>query len=331
MGLGDFSEGVAGNGKVIFFTSLFMFIVVVLSAIIVFFVALKPADQVMMPNVVGKELNVALLELQAKELNSRIQLRYSDNPDDEGLVLEQKPAPGAIVKAGRKIHLVISNGAVMNKIENYIGKNVDEVKQDLQVLFTSGSKYLVVVHEPYMYKFNSAPAGTILEQDPKPDSELRGRTVLKFVVSKGPENEVVAVPDLINANLNKLYDSMGKTNLIFDFTMEKSATIDEASVSYQANEAGASLKAYTKFPVKIVVPEKPKGSLVYGIYAIDLPAYPYPLDLSIDAVGVNGERTQLMSCKHPGGRFTFPYGVQKGTILVLNVLHKEVQTTEVGE
>lgn len=327
MGLGSFAESVSENWKVILITSLVMLFVVIAGAVIVFFLALMPADRVMVPNIVGKDLNSAIIELQGKELNVRLQLRYSNNPDDEGTVLEQKPGPGSIIKAGHKVEVVVSNGTVMTQIGNYIGKNVNDVKQDLQVLFTSGSKHLVVLHEPYNYKFDNAPSGTILSQDPPACTDIVGRTVLTFVVSKGPENEMVAVPSLIGANLNKLYETMANTKLRFNFTQNVSDSAETATVVQQAQDEGTSLKAYSRVDVTLEVPNDTKQ--LFGIYAIDLPAYPYAVDVVVDAINPNGERTQLLHCKHPGGSFTFPYGLSKGTILVLTVLGKEVQTTTI--
>ena len=87
------------------------------------------------------------------------------------------------------------------------------------------------------------------------------------------------------------------------------------------------MKAYSRVDVTLEVPNDTKQ--LFGIYAIDLPAYPYAVDVVVDAINPNGERTQLLHCKHPGGSFTFPYGLSKGTILVLTVLGKEVQTTTI--
>jgi len=91
------------------------FLVVVLALIfmfalcwIVFFITVRGPEQVMVPNVEGKELTTALLELQAKELYPKIQLKYTDNPDDAGKILNQNPESGAIVKAGRRINLTVS-------------------------------------------------------------------------------------------------------------------------------------------------------------------------------------------------------------------------------
>jgi hypothetical protein len=74
------------------------FLIVVMAAVATFFATVKGPEQVLVPNVVGKQLEDALLEMQVKELYPKINLRYSDVPGDEGAILEQSPAAGAIVK-----------------------------------------------------------------------------------------------------------------------------------------------------------------------------------------------------------------------------------------
>jgi beta-lactam-binding protein with PASTA domain len=122
-----------------FFISLSLGLIVFVGiiALTVFFIAVRGAEQTMVPDVRGKELTQALLELQVKELYPRIQLRYSQSAHDKGQVLEQNPSGGTIVKAGRRIRLVVSQGVVINTVENYTGRNIDEVRMDLQTLFAS--------------------------------------------------------------------------------------------------------------------------------------------------------------------------------------------------
>ena len=59
------------------------FLIVVMAAVATFFATVKGPEQVLVPNVVGKQLEDALLEMQVKELYPKINLRYSDVPGDE--------------------------------------------------------------------------------------------------------------------------------------------------------------------------------------------------------------------------------------------------------
>jgi beta-lactam-binding protein with PASTA domain len=87
-------------------------------AVIVFFAALRGAEQTMVPDVREKPLIEALLELQQKELYPRIELRYSNLVPERGVVLEQDPRAGTIVKAGRRIRLVVSLGPDIDAADN---------------------------------------------------------------------------------------------------------------------------------------------------------------------------------------------------------------------
>ena len=110
------------------------FLIVVMTAVATFFATVKGPEQVLVPNVVGKQLEDALIEMQVKELYPKINLRYSDVPGTEGMILEQSPEAGAIVKGFSKVSLVVSRGVVVDKLANYVGQNFDDVQLSLQTL-----------------------------------------------------------------------------------------------------------------------------------------------------------------------------------------------------
>ena len=68
MGFGDIADSIEGNGKVIVVTSLVMLVFFVLISTIVFFMSVKTADQVLVPNIEGEKFEDAVLKLQVKEL-----------------------------------------------------------------------------------------------------------------------------------------------------------------------------------------------------------------------------------------------------------------------
>jgi len=108
--LSSLEDYVAGHLRFFIFTVFGLVIFVGIIAVSVFFYAVHGEEQTMVPDVTGKELTEALLELQVKELYPRLQLRYSQTSRDKGFILEQEPKPGTIVKAGRRIRLIVSRG-----------------------------------------------------------------------------------------------------------------------------------------------------------------------------------------------------------------------------
>lgn len=320
------------NSRTVLLTGTCILLVTIAACVVAFSLSLKGSEQVMVPDVKGKDLAVAMLEMQAKELYPKIQLRYSDKTNDKGFILEQSPGPGAIVKAGRRINLVVSRGVIVDKVENFVGQNVDDVKIHLQALFTSMAVPLVSIKDPPSYKFSASPAGTILEQDPLPDTPIASPVEVKFIVSKGPENDKINVPELTGLSISEALIEMGKTEAVFDFTGRAPEGRESAGTVVSQMPAGGSLvNSYSRVDAVIALPVKSPDGRIYGILTETLPVYPYPFKVRIDAVTPKGERYELVSMKHPGGKLTVPYAVPDGTVLALTILNKEVGTWEIRE
>ncbi|MEN6499192.1 MAG: PASTA domain-containing protein [Rectinema sp.] len=308
--------------------ALLMFLVMVLVAVAVFFFTLRGEERTMVPDVRRMDLADALVKMQERELYPRITLRFTDNPLDRNLVLDQSPPPGSIVKAGRRINLVVSKGAVLDKIEDYTGRNIDDVRLYLQGLSTS-TNTLVSIREPPLYIFDNSAPGTILEQNPKPGTEISAPTVLDLVVSKGPEAKEIHMPSLIGLSLREMASKAATTPLVFRYTMraahenENPGTVVEQSV-----EADATLKQMETVQVTIASPAARKGYTA-GIFEYTLPEYPYAVPVELDVIAPGGTRSSIYSVKHPGGTFSAPFFVQDGSVLVLMVSGAEVTRKEV--
>ena len=328
MSVGDIADDISGNGKTIVITSLVMLIVFIAVSTLVFFISLKSAEQVMVPNVVGKDLPEALLDLQARELYPRIQLRYSQKADEKGLILEQDPSPGAIVKGGKRIELVVSQGTVIDTVQNYIGENIEDVQNRIRELFTSGSRQYLQIKQPYLTKYSAEPAGTILEQEPAAGTPISNNMELTFVVSKGTQAETTQVPDMAGADLKKIYQVMQRAAVTFTFTAG-STTGTDITVQQQSAAAQSGVPVFSPVTLTVSLPESANG-MVSGILKTTLAEFPYPFTVSLYAAYPNGDKDLLTSFRHPGGACSVPYTVPEGTKLSLEVLNKEVYTETVG-
>lgn len=301
-----------------------------LIALTVFFLALRGAEQTMVPDVKGKELTAALLELQTKELYPRIQLRYSQSASDKGTILDQDPSPGSIVKAGRRIKLVVSRGVVVDKVEEYIGQNIDDVKMHLQTMFSTSARPLLSVKEPPVYKFSTEAAGTILEQKPDSGTDVSGPIRLEFVVSRGPENAMVKVPDLVGLPFADAMERIRESGIVFSFAVkEPQAGEPEGAIVSQVPAGQTVVAANTRVAVVVAVPKKLPEGEVFGLFRRQLPEYPYPLSVKLEALLPTGERRRIAAADHPGGEFTAPYRLPAGSVLILSVLNRELVREEV--
>ncbi len=311
-----------------------LILTVALAVVLMFIVAfcvfnanLKGEEQVMVPNVVGLDLGDALLEMQQKELYQKVQFRYTDT-DDAGKILSQNPEAGAIVKAGRRIDIVVSKGMVLSKVENYVGENFDDVKIKLQTMFTGASRQLVTLADP-SYKTDESPVGTILAQEPAEGTPISTHVTLKLLVSKGSKTESVNVPNLVGLSVKKIYSQLESSKVIFDFTSHVAdSTKNEkvGTVTEQQTFDSTTVRPYTHCKADFALEEAvstDEKKPVLGVFSAKTTKFPFAVEMTLQATK-DGESKNLLTFKHFGGSVTIPYEVEQGTELSLIVNGKAV-------
>ena len=318
-------ERLQANGKALPVLIISAVVVMFIMCLGVFFAFVKGPEQVMVPDLEGKLWSEALQEMQVKELYPKIQMRYTDSPDDEGKILSQNPIAGAIVKAGTRVTLTISRGVVIDHVENYVGMKLDEVRLKLQTMFTGSTHPLIVLDNP-VYKPDQKEAGTILEQDPPEGTVISNPVTVQLVVSRGPDYEQTRVPNLVGKSVNDVLSQIGQSRLIYDF-VSHIASGDEkpGTVTGQETFKTEYVKNYTRVQVEMAFPAKSDDGTVYGVFSEQLTEYPYPVSMSLDAVPDGGNRYNLVTLNHTGGSLTIPYAVPRGTELIFTVVGREVR------
>jgi beta-lactam-binding protein with PASTA domain len=304
-------------------------IVMIFAAVITFSFVLKGSDEVLVPNVVDtgsgeNDLINAVQKLQEKGLNARIQLKHS-SIHGKGIIIEQRPRGGAVVKSGRTVFLTVSEGPVVENVGNYIGKTLSDIKIELQELFSSDAQPLIQIREPVMYVFNALPAETVLEQNPPPGSEVRENevTYLDLVVSKGPRGEILEVPDLIGKNFQEAMAELVHEEIIFRFISRSAERNEQAGVIVSHDPgAGEELPEGSSLQLTMTEPELTDEELKFGVFQAALPKYPILMRIEL-AEKTEEETKLLISMKHPGGVISIPYIIQKDSNLILTINGEE--------
>lgn len=307
------------------------FLVVFLS-ITVFFLALRGEEETMIPQVVGKDLPTALLELQEKELIPYVQVKFSDDPRDKGNIVGQDPQGGILAKAGRRVTLWVSRGAVINNVENYVGQAINDVQLRLKTLFSTQPNPLLVLSANPIYTFNSAPEGTVLEQKPAPGTPLSGPTELVVVVSKGPKGQTVKVGKYDGRPWSEALALVVSENKPFIVKVRKAEAGEKPGmVVGQAPQAGSDMPKGTPVTLTMTQPAPMTDGRQFQLLETTLPDYPILVDVKVELRKATGEQSVLFQLKHPGGLLTIPYVASPGDVVAVSVLDKEVYTQKVGE
>ena len=314
----------------------FTFFIAAISAVIltgvislaVFALAVRGSEEVLVPDVVGKELTSALQEMQLKELYPRLVLRYSDSAEEKGKVLEQNPVAGSIVKAGRRITLTVSRGYVATHVPDYTGHLLDYARLSVKSMTWADGSALITIADP-LYKTSSLPEGTIISQEPAPSTPITDAIEMTFVVSKGNGSSKTEVPELVGKGVSEVLSIMESSKLIFDFTSHIALEGEKAgTVTSMQNFDSKSIKEYSHVSVDFAFPEMAENAedvkSVYGIFEAQITEYPYPVPMTLTAVSSEGETITIASIMHKGGRVTIPYAAANGSRFTLNAPGKEI-------
>jgi beta-lactam-binding protein with PASTA domain len=298
----------------------------VLIGLLTFSLAVRGQEQTLVPNLTGKDLVTALVEMQEKELYPRVQVQFSSETE-KNVVMAQIPAPGTLVKAGRRITLRVSKGPVLQEVEDYVGRNIDEVRSYLQTLYASHSPNLAIAEPMYRVEKGAAP-GTILAQSPKPGTQISGLTRLEFVVARGEGELASAVGQYAGLSFSEAINQLTRADLPFFFTVQKAQKGQAAGVVVsQQPEPGSHISLGGTVQLVMTPPENIGKGKIFGLFRYSLPDYPILVDIRLDVIGETGRLT-LLSARHAGGPLAVPYIVPEGSDLVLTVLDKEEVTVQ---
>lgn len=316
--------------KLFLFATIGVMVVVVIAAILAFLFSLEGAEETLVPDVVGVELVDGLLAVQEKELNPRIQLRTTADPSERGMIISQDPAAGSMVRAGRRVSLIVSQGTVVDEVEDYIGWTVDELRTHLRTVFPSQNPLLRVGE--IVRVFDEAEAGTIIQQSPESGSGLSSPTRLDIWVSRGPDVEQVRVPSFGGTGYDNAVTRLAELGVPFEFNVVEADPTDERGVVVAQDPLpGVEVPQGTRIRLDLTPPAGLPGGTVFGIFERTLPDYTVPVEINVDLTTPAGEVRNLFSMEYPGGRISFPFVAEPGAVIRLFQFGNEIAREVVPE
>ncbi|MBI9102986.1 MAG: PASTA domain-containing protein [Spirochaetales bacterium] len=278
------------------------------AGITAFVITIQSDELTMVPNLEGVDLENALISLEERALFASIQLRYSNDPGDKGMVVGQDPVPGTSVKANSRILLKVSKGSPIENLDDFTGWDLDDLEAHLRSMVNIYGP-LLSIKRPVVSVYDESPTGTILEQKPEPGTQLSELTALDLVVSRGPFGQTHVVLDYGGMAYPEVITSVVKTNIPFMFTSSPKKRGDVGgTVVSQSPPVDEVVPVGTILQFEIAEPdEQESGDLVFGILERTLPEYEVPVRLIAEAVSPLGVVKPIFSMRHPGGIVTVPY------------------------
>ncbi len=322
------SEGEQKFFKQALYVILIVFGLMLFTFGVTFFAAVRGGEKTLIPNVIGESITDALVTLQERELYPKVQVKFTDDPREKNTIIDQSPKAGSSVKAGRRVSLTISKGAVLESVGDYVGSDLEEVRANLQTLFATYKPLLQITE--VIYQFSDEPVGTILAQEPSPDTEITGLTDLTFVVSRGMDAGMYKVENFTGMGYGDVIAKLSEENIPFVFDIDSGAPAQREAVVFKQNPPiGDFVEQGT--PIELTInglSAVPRG-MVFGLFDYQLPTYMIPVTVQLERQFGTEEPEIIFTTKYPGGRISVPYLEKEGTTLVLYISYKEKLRYEV--
>lgn len=195
---------------------------------------------------------------QAQELLDRAGFRssISDVFDDEvpnGLVVGTEPPAGAEIRKFQPVSVFVSKGPQLFPLPELAGGTLEEAETGLG----AAGMILGTVTEQFD---ETAPAGTVLSQNPGAGTRVPRQTPVNLVVSKGPQP--IPVPNVVGREEDDAVDSIAAAGLeadvareeVFDRNIPAGAVVSQSPSSGTLTRGGTVTLTISKGPRLVEVP-----------------------------------------------------------------------------
>jgi beta-lactam-binding protein with PASTA domain len=150
------------------------------------------------PTFVGQTEGDAIAEGDRVHLRAVVVTRASSDRYPKGVVMSQQPLPGAQVRVGRQISLIVSQGLQIFPMPDLRYESLREAGLDL-------SRAHLILGKTRYTASADVPASHVVSQDPPPLVSARVGTVVNLVLSKGGA-ALVRTPDFANMSIDEARD-----------------------------------------------------------------------------------------------------------------------------
>ena len=206
-------------------------------------------NEVVVPDVVGKQMTLARQILEDKKLRVNVAETYSaDVPP--GQVVSQTPEAGSKVKEERLVTIYVSKGGEELTMPDLKGLTKAEAEAKLQKM---GLK-LGTVYE----KNSDEEVGTVIQQDPNAGAKISKGQEVDIIVSKGKKVKKVSVPSVTGATLESAQNAITSRGLHVGSVTKQASNQTAGTVISQSVSGGTEADEGTSIDLVIAEPTQAK-------------------------------------------------------------------------
>lgn len=165
-------------------------------------------DKIIMPIYVRHGKEIVMMDVRNKPTAEAVGLLKMDGFEvlvvdtvdrgnlPKGIVIDQQPPPGRMVKRGRIVHLIVTGGVSYFPMPNLVGRALKAAT------ITLDNNKLILDTVEYLYS-SDKPEGVVCEQSLLAGSMVSANRPVRLIVSKGRPSRQLEVPMLTGLSLEE--------------------------------------------------------------------------------------------------------------------------------
>lgn len=208
----------------------------VLAGIFVIYPMITKTPEVKVPDV--SNLSVIEAEKVLKSRGFKVATKTEKKASDAvevGKVINTDPAIGRVIKKGTKITIIESTGPQASKLGNYVGENIEDIRDELEVEMG----LIIDINEKEVTLSEASENGIILDQTPGSGTTVKKGDTIIFTISKVNSE----IPDMIGEGWDKqmaqeFCDNNGIKLVVKE---QESSTVNEGLIISQSLKKGTKI------------------------------------------------------------------------------------------
>ncbi len=256
---------------------------------------------VMVPDLTGKGVPETLSLLSSMHLGLSKEGEQFDKLRPAGTVVRQIPAAGMMVREGRIVRIILSQGGETLFVPDVLGQPLRNAQTVLQ---NSGLSIGEVEHRPSLrYEKDQ-----IIATDPVSGATVNKNTLVNLIVSDGPPgSDVLLAPDFVGRSfpVAKSWASSHDVNLLT--REEADMNKRQGEILMQAPTADSPIRAGDTMAVVV---NNTSISVDGPHVRYEVPQGSSDKDIRILVMDESGEREVYRKSEAPGSRIDFPVSIK---------------------
>lgn len=276
--------------------------------------------EVIVPNITGKSSVNALQVLSENKLSVIIEKEEFKESEPIGTVIKQIPDFGTQVRQGKTVRITVSKGGESVFTPTLSGMSL----RNAELLLRQNQLSLGEVSEGYSMRVEK---GTVLSQDPKPETSVSKNTMVNVKVSAGaPPSGILMMPDFRQQDREMVANWASKNDVRVDYAEDPKSAFPRGLVFDQSPEPDTLLDGKTK--VKVTVSSKKGEASAEGDYNIryEVPSTGSQRSIRIVSIGKNGEHEVFNGIRDPGSKINM--SIAKKDIVKIRIFVNGIQVEE---